>query len=90
MAFLTPTAYNRLVTKHTLTLQKDICFRGGKITGYLVRGLPDREEAYIRDFGVPIRTKWQISRIKGGVQSDWTGNYESAEAALAELQKEYL
>lgn len=56
---------------------------------YEVRGLPPGEQAWISNFGGPYDQEWKILRAKGGVQSDWTGEYESAEAALAVIQKEY-
>jgi hypothetical protein len=35
------------------------------------------------------RSDWKNLRIEDDVQGQWTGHFESAGAALAELQKEY-
>jgi hypothetical protein len=56
---------------------------------YEVRGLPSGEQAWIANFGSRYKESWRILRARNGVQSDWTGEYQSAEAALAELQREY-
>jgi hypothetical protein len=56
---------------------------------YEVQGLPFDERAWIANFSGPYRHDWRVLRAKGGVQSDWSGHYESAEAALEVLQKEY-
>jgi hypothetical protein len=80
---------------YTLTLYADTWLRdgpvyaGGIVTGYRVVGMPAGEEARIANYGAPNRNDWRIMRISGDKQSGWTGNYESAEAALAVLQSEY-
>jgi hypothetical protein len=51
--------------------------------------MPEGEEANIANFGAPNRNDWQVMRVRHGKQSGWTGSYGSAEAALAELQKEF-
>jgi hypothetical protein len=55
---------------------------------YEVQGLPFEERVWVANFGGPYRHDWRILRAKGGVQSDWTGHYESAEEALAVIQRE--
>jgi hypothetical protein len=80
--------------KYTLTLHEEGWTLDGRIFGsgpvfmYGVGGMPAGEEAKIANFGAPHRNEWRIRRIKGNEQSDWAGKYESAEVALAELQKQ--
>jgi hypothetical protein len=50
---------------------------------YEVRGLPPEQQAWIAD----MHDGWQILRVKNGVQGQWTGRYDSAEEALAVLQR---
>lgn len=33
--------------------------------------------------------RWQVLRVKKGVQGQWTGDYKTAQDALAALQKEF-
>lgn len=56
---------------------------------YEVENLPSGERAWVANFGGPHQANWRILRAENGVQSDWTGDYESAEAALAAIQKEF-
>jgi hypothetical protein len=51
--------------------------------GYEVAGLPPRQEARValQDHG-----RWQILRVRDGVQGDWDGDFYSAAEALASLQ----
>ena len=80
--------------KHTLTLHKEGSVGEGAVYGsgavflYRVVGMPAGEEAKISNYGAPDRSDWRILRIKGDTPSGWTGHYQSAEAALAVLQKE--
>ena len=80
--------------KHTLTLHQEASigdksvYGSGTVFIYRVGGMPAGEEAMISNCGAPTRNDWRILRIKGGIQSKWTGHYESAEAALAVLQRE--
>lgn len=60
-----------------------------QITQYEVRGLPVGEQAWIANFGAPHRQDWKLLRARNGAQSDWTGHFESAEAALEALEQEY-
>jgi len=48
-----------------------------------------RRKAWIANFGVDNRPSWRVLREKNEIQSDWTGDYESVEAALAVLQEEF-
>ena len=56
-----------------------------EVYSYEVTGLPHGEEAWISLF----KQLWQILRVRNGLQGEWTGEYESAEAALAALQAEF-
>jgi hypothetical protein len=60
-----------------------------RVTQYEVRGLPPEELAWIANFGAPYRQDWRILRARNGVQGDWAGQYESAEAALTVLREEF-
>jgi hypothetical protein len=52
--------------------------------------MPDGRTARIANFGAPNRNDWRIMRINADdTQSDWTGNYQSVEEALAALQRDY-
>jgi hypothetical protein len=51
--------------------------------------MPEGEEAKITNFGAPHRSDWRILRIRGDEQCGWSGSYDSADVALAELQKQY-
>lgn len=68
--------------------------RPSELTGtpakkFPVRGLPDGEEAWIANFGSHPHESWRILRAKNGVQSEWTGDYTSAEEALSAFQKQF-
>jgi len=52
---------------------------------YRVTGLPPRHEAFIRE----VDGRWKLMLVIDGVQSNWTGDYESPEAVRDELQKEF-
>ena len=60
-----------------------------QVTQYEVQGLPPGEQAWIANFGAPHRQDWRILRARNGVQTDWTGQFESADAALVVLQEEF-
>jgi hypothetical protein len=81
--------------QYSVTLHEDRGFRngqvyaGGQVVVYRVGGMPDGRTARIANFGAPNCDDWQIMRINGdNTQSEWTGHYESAEDALAALQKD--
>lgn len=80
----------------TFTLHEDAWFgegpvsAGGQVIGYRVGGMPDGRTARIANFGAPRRNDWRIMRIDANnSQTDWTGDYESVEDALADLQRDY-
>jgi len=52
---------------------------------YMVEGLPSGQEASIAKMK---GSHWHVLRRHGGVQGPWTGDYETAEEALAALQRE--
>jgi hypothetical protein len=54
---------------------------------YDVCGLPTGERASVAENAKSRR--WQILRTKDAATGDWTGDYETAQDALAVLQKEY-
>jgi hypothetical protein len=56
-----------------------------QVTQYEVQGLPIGERAWIANFGAPNRHNWRILRATNEVQSDWTGDYGSAQEALETL-----
>jgi hypothetical protein len=60
-----------------------------EIIQYEVDGLPPGEQAWIANFGGSNRPSWRILRAKNEIQSDWTGDYNSAEGALAVIQDEF-
>jgi hypothetical protein len=55
---------------------------------YMVENLPPGEQAWIANFGAPYRQNWKILRATGDFQSDWRGDHESPEAALAVIEEE--
>lgn len=78
----------------TFTLHEDAWLRdgpvyaGGEVIGYRVGGLPDGTTFRIANFGAPTRNEWRIMRINAdNTQTDWTGDYESVEDALAAVQQ---
>ena len=80
---------------HTFTLYEDSwdrrgpVYREGIVSGYRVGGMPDGKTARIANFGAPNRADWRIMRINvDNTQSEWTGNFESVDAALAALQED--
>jgi len=79
--------------KYTLTLHEEGKTGDRTPTGpvwiYRVGGMPEGQEAKIQNSGAPDSNDWQILRINGGEKSGGTGNYESAEVALAVLQKDF-
>jgi hypothetical protein len=52
---------------------------------YEVLGLPMEQRATIAEME---GRKWKTLRTEDGVQGSWTGEYETAEDALAALQRE--
>jgi hypothetical protein len=82
--------------KYRFTLHEDAWFRErsgsteDQVIGYRVGGMPDGRTARIANFGAPVRNEWRIVRINpDNTQSDWSGNYESLDEALADLQRDY-
>ena len=58
----------------------------GDICGYDVGGLPSGEHAKIAFFNYA----WRILRWNDEWHGNWTGNYPTAEVALAALREELL
>lgn len=59
------------------------------VVQYEVQGLPPGERVWVANFGGRHKASWRILRAKDGVQSDWTGDYQDKELALAVIQKEF-
>jgi len=55
----------------------------GPVIRYAVNGMPEGETADLADFG----GRWRILRTQNGFQGEWTGDYGTADDALAALQK---
>jgi len=64
-------------------------FGSGNVYQYRVTHMPVGHQALIANFGAPLRSDWRIMRIDDDMQEEWNGHYESAEEALAILQKEF-
>ena len=80
---------------HTFTLHEEAWLRdgpvyaSGPVIGYRVGGMPDGKTARIANFGASNRNEWRIMRINAdNTHTDWTGDYESVEDALAALQQD--
>jgi hypothetical protein len=65
----------------------DNFLRGDQDYLYEVDGLPVGERALVGERASSHR--WEILRNKDGAKGEWTGDYKSAEDALAALQKEF-
>jgi hypothetical protein len=50
--------------------------------------MPEGEEATIQNLGGPEAPAWRVLRILNGKSSELEGSFESAEGALAALQKD--
>jgi hypothetical protein len=59
----------------------------GPVIQYKIRCLVPGEEAFIANFGNRRRDSWRLLRIKDGVQGDWTGNYTTADDAVAAYEQ---
>lgn len=82
--------------KYIFSLHEDAWLRegpvsaGGHIIGYRVGGMPEGKTAKIANFGAPNRDDWRVMRINAdNTQTDWNGHYETVDAALADLQRDY-
>jgi hypothetical protein len=62
-------------------------YASGPIIGYRVGGMPAGEEAKIQNLGGPQIPAWRVLRISNGQSSELEGRFESAEDALATLEK---
>ena len=59
------------------------------INYHQVNGMPDGQKAFItKKSGNVLDPRWQLRCEKDGVSTDWTGDYKTADEALAVLQKE--
>jgi hypothetical protein len=79
---------------HSLTMHAEAwvsdgpVYASGPVIGYRVGGLPAGEEAKIQNLGGPETPAWRVLRILNGKSSEVDGSFESAEDALAALQRE--
>ena len=60
-------------------------FATGRVIKYDVAGHTPDEKYLIADFGGPSWPCWRVLQVKGGISSEWTGKFGSADAALASL-----
>jgi hypothetical protein len=84
---MTPT-----LTKHEIARSHDGPVNGtkGPIIQYRVGGLPPEERAFIANFGgFPCEDSWRVFHTKKGIDAHWSGDYKTADDALAALQNEY-
>lgn len=63
-------------------------YANGPVIWYRVGGMPEGEEATIQNLGGPEAPAWRVLRILNGKSSELEGSFESAEGALAALQKD--
>ncbi len=64
-------------------------YKSGQIIAYRVAGMPNGMTARLANLGAPNRNDWRIMWIRPDkTQTDWTGHYETVEAALAALQQD--
>ena len=61
----------------------------GPVTQYRVGGMPRGQEASIANFGSRHLDRWQILLVNGDVDTGWSGDYKSADDALAVLKREF-
>jgi hypothetical protein len=75
----------KLTLRETMWSGNGVAFRTGAVIMYEVDGVPPGEKALIRKN--PYKDSWQTLREKKGVPGEWTGDYATADDALAVLQK---
>jgi hypothetical protein len=57
----------------------------GRVVKYDVQGLAPGNKILIANFGGPNWNSWRLLQVRNGRSTKWTGNFSSAEAALASL-----
>ncbi len=80
------TSSDRLELREFGRLRAEGLAGSGAIYQYTVKGLPLGQEASIANMRSPNAPLWQILRRKNGIQTNWSGAYETATHALAALQ----
>jgi hypothetical protein len=56
---------------------------------YQVNGMPDGQKAFTtKKSGSILEPRWEVRIEENGVTSEWVGDYETKEDALAAIQKE--
>lgn len=63
-------------------------YANGPVIWYRVGGMPEGEEAKIQNLGGPDTPAWRVLRVSNGKSSELAGGFESAEDAMAALQRE--
>jgi len=58
-------------------------YANGRVIEYDVAGHTPNEKHLIADFGGPGWPRWRVLKVKNGISGEWTGKFESADAALA-------
>jgi len=74
-----------VLTKHRISSIGSSSSGDDQISHYLISGLPAGENAMVAEF--PDRG-WRILRWNDEWHGNWTGEYESAEAALEALRQQ--
>ena len=80
--------YHSLTLHATGNTSKGAGYANGPVIWYRVGGMQEGEEAKIQNLGGPETPAWRVLRILNGASSELEGSFESAEDALAALQKE--
>jgi hypothetical protein len=79
---------NKLSLHEDMTLRDGPLMKGGRIFRYSVHGLPLGSGAMIHDDGTAENPRWHIIRIEGDKWGDPSGDFKSADEALAILESE--
>lgn len=58
------------------------------VTGYEFRGIPPAQRAFAKNAGACSngRDRWQLLRVIGGFQGDWTGDFSSLDDLQVALE----
>src|SRR5437016_5950290 len=76
-------------SRHTVMWSRHANVYGtGEPFQYELRGLPAGDQVFINN-QADMYNRWQILRIKSGVQGEWSGNYETLDAAQGAVEREY-
>jgi len=79
----------KLTLKPVARSRTGVEYGTGPVMLYEIEGLPEGQEISIRNVRPATQEPvWQIGTHKMGRETRWTGNSETAEDALAQLQEE--